>query len=140
MNSLNWSAPSGRKARAGRGAGASTSKGAARPKRGREEMPPSPVVGGSSGSSGRVLGQLPPRPTRSSPADRGVPSSSESVDSRPHYLEALKSSLGDISQGEWDTFEGLTDEDSLGAAARASMMVRSLFTCALYNGTSDLDY
>ena len=140
MNSLNWSSPSGRKARAGRGAGASTSRDAVRPKRGREEVPPSPVVGGSSGSSGQRREQLPPRPARSSHADRGVPSSSESVDSRSRYLEALKSSLGDISQGEWDTFEGLADEDAMGAAARASMMVRSFLTCVLYACTSYLVY
>ena len=40
------------------------------------------------------------------------------------YLEAFKTSLGDISQGEWSTFEGLADEDSMGAATRATMMVR----------------
>ena len=40
------------------------------------------------------------------------------------YLEAFKTSLGDISQGEWNTFEGLANEDSMGVATRATMMVR----------------
>ena len=33
-----------------------------------------------------------------------------------HYLEAFKTSLGDISQGEWNTLEGLVDEDSMSVA------------------------
>ena len=43
------------------------------------------------------------------------------------YLDAFKTSLGDVSQGEWNTLEGLTDEDSMGATIQATMMVRHLF-------------
>ena len=49
------------------------------------------------------------------------------------YLEAFKTSLGDISQGEWNTFKGLADEDSMGAATWATMMVRypfAYYTCS----------
>ena len=100
MNSLNWASPSRRKAKAGRGIGASTSRDPAGPKQVVEERPPNPVVGVSSGSSGQRREQLPPRPARSSHTDRGVISSSESIDSRSRYLEALRTSLGDISLGE----------------------------------------
>ena len=49
------------------------------------------------------------------------------------YLEAFKTSLGDISQGEWNTLEGLADEDSMGEATRATMMVRHLFAYYTYS-------
>ena len=124
MNSLNWAFPLGRKAKAGRGAGTSTARGAARPKRVHEERPPSPEVGASSGSSGQRREQLPPRLVHSSQVGKSILSSLESGDSMSRYLEAFKSSLGDISQGEWNTFEGLADEDSMGAVTRATMMVR----------------
>ena len=116
----------------GRGVDTLTSQDAARPKRMREERPSSPVVGVSSGSSGQRGEQLPPRQSHSSYADKGVLSSSESGDSRFRSLEALKTSLGDISQGEWNTFEGFADEDSMGTTARASMMVRHPLTCYIY--------
>ena len=76
--------------------------------------------------------QLPPRPAHSSHADKDVLSSSKSSDSKSRYFEALKTSLRDISQGEWNTFEGLGDEDSIGAAVRASIMVRYYLTCYIY--------
>ena len=111
MNSLNWASPSGRKSKAGRGAGTFATGEAAHPKRGCEEQPLSPVVGASSGSSGQKREQLPPRPARVSSTGKSVLSSSESSDSMALYLEAYKTSLGDISQGEWNTLEGLIDED-----------------------------
>ena len=47
------------------------------------------------------------------------------------YLEAFKTSLGDITPEEWNTLDGLADEDTMGAATRATMMVRhSLTQCA----------
>ena len=49
MNSLNWASPTGRKLKAGRDAGTSAAGEAAYPKRGREDRPPSPVIGVSSG-------------------------------------------------------------------------------------------
>ena len=123
MNSFNWASPSGRRAKAGRGAGTSTARDTAHPKRVREERPPSPVVGVSSGLSSHRCEQLPPYPARSSQAGKSILSPLESGDSRSLYLEAVKTSLGDISQGEWNTLEGLADEDLIEAAARASMMV-----------------
>ena len=44
-----------------------------------------------------------------------------------HYLEAFKTSLGDISQGEWNTLEALMDEKSMGAATWAATMARHSF-------------
>ena len=116
MSSLNWAFLSGRKSKAGRGAGTSATEEAASPKRGREERPPSPVVGASSGSSGQNHEQLPPHPACVSSTSKSVLSSLESSDSMARYLEAFKTSLGDISQGEWNTLEALIDEDSMGAA------------------------
>ena len=107
MKSLNWASPSGRKVKASRGAGTSAAQDAARPKRGREERPLSPVVGVSSRSSGQRREHLPPRLARASSTCKSFLSSSESSDSMSHYLEAFKTSLGDISQGEWNTLEGL---------------------------------
>ena len=127
MNSLNWASPSGRKSKASWGAGISAAGEVARSKRGHEEQPSSPMVGASSGSSGQRREQLPPRPARTSLTGKSVLSSSESSNSMVRYLEAFKTSLGDISQGEWNTLEGLADEDSMGAATRATMMVRHLF-------------
>ena len=40
------------------------------------------------------------------------------------YLEAFKASLGDITLGEWNTLDGLADEDMMGAVTRAAMKVR----------------
>ena len=85
------------------------------------------MAGASLGSSGQRREQLPPHPTQASSTGKNVLSSSESSDSMACYLEAFKTSLGDISQGEWNTLEGLADEDSMGATTRATMMVRHLF-------------
>ena len=52
MNFLNWASPTRRKSRASRGARSSTVGEGARPKRGREDQPPSLVIGVSSRSSG----------------------------------------------------------------------------------------
>ena len=132
MNSLNWKSLSGTKAKTSRGAGTSTARDATCPKRVCEERPLSPVVMVSSGSSGHRSEQLHPRPACSSQASKSLLSSLESGDSRSLYLEALKTSLGDISQGEWNTFEGLADEDSIGAATHATMMVRHPLVCYIY--------
>ena len=127
MNSLNWASHSGRKSKAGWGASSSAAREIAHPKWGREERSPSPVVGASSGSFGQRREQLPPRPACASSTGKSVLSSSESSDSMARYLEAFKTSFGHISQGEWNTLEGLADEDSMGAAIQATMMVRHLF-------------
>ena len=66
---------------------------------GRDDLPLSPLIGVSSGSSGQRRKQLPPRLARVPLASKSVISSSEPSDSKTHYLEALKTSLGDISQG-----------------------------------------
>ena len=97
MNSLNWVSPSRRKSKAGRGAGTSAAGEAARPKKGREERPSSPMVGASSRSSSQRREQLPHQPARASSTGKSVLSSSESSDSMARYLEAFKTSLGDIS-------------------------------------------
>ena len=44
------------------------------------------------------------------------------------YLEAFKTSLGEITLGKWNTLDGLANEDSMGAATRAAMMVRHFLT------------
>ena len=138
MNSLNWASPSRRKLKAGRGAGTSIAREAAHPKLRREERPPSPVVGASSGSSGQRREQLPHHPTHVSSTGKSVLSSMESSDSMARYLEAFKTSLGDISQGEWNTLEGLAEEDSMEAATRATMMVRHPFAQYTYISPSYL--
>ena len=116
MISLNWALPTGRKSRAGRDTSSSASGEATHPKRGREDRPPSPVVGVSSESSSQRREQLPPRPTRVHSTSKSVASSSETSESMARYLEAFKTSLGDISPREWNTLDGLADDDSMGAA------------------------
>ena len=124
MNSLNWASPTRRKSKAGRGASTSTAGEAAGPKWGCEDRPPSLVIGVSSGSSSQRREQFPPHPPRVSPTGKSIASSSESNDSMTCYLDAFKTSLCEISQGELNTLEGLADEDSMGAATRATVMVR----------------
>ena len=124
MNSLNWASPTGRKSRGGRGVGTSAAGEAVGPKQGHEDCPPSPMIGVSSGSSNQRLEQVPPYPACVSPTGKSITSSSKLSDSMARYLEAFKTSLGDISPKEWNTLEDLTDEDSMGAATRAAMMVR----------------
>ena len=96
------------------------------------------MVGPSSGSSGQRREQLPPRLARASSTIESVLSSLESSDSMAHYLEAFKTSLGDISQGEWNTLERLADEDLMGATTCATMMVRHLFAHYAFSFTSYL--
>ena len=135
MNSLNWAFPSGRKSKTGRGVGTSAAGEATCFKRGSEERSSSPLVGASSGSSGQRHEQLPPHLARASLTGKSILSSLESSDSMFHYLEAFKTSLGGISQGKWNTLEGLADEDSMGAVTQATMMVRHLlahYACIFY--------
>ena len=127
MNSLNQASPTRRKSRASRGAGTSATGEAAHPKQGREDRPPSPMTGVSLGSSDQRREQLPPRPAHVFHAGKSVASSLEPSDSMAHYVEAFKTSLGDISQGEWNTLQVLMDKDSMGATTRATMMVRYSF-------------
>ena len=140
MNFLNWALPTGRKSRVGRGASSSATKGGVHPKQGLEDRPPSPVIGVSSRSSGQRREQLPPHPTRVSSAAMSVASSSELSDSMACYLEAFKTSLGDITPGEWNILDGLTNGDTMGAATRAAMMVRhSLTQCTGTSSSLNLD-
>ena len=112
--------------------GTSVAGEATRPKRGLEERPLSLVVRASWGSFGQRLEQLLPRSARVSSTGKSVLSSLESNDSVAYYLEAFKTSLGDISQGEWNTLEGLADEDSMGAATRATDGKASFWSLCLY--------
>ena len=116
MNSLDWASPTRRNSRASRGASSSAAGEGAHPKRGHEDRPPSPAIGVSSGFFGQRAEQLPPRPARVSSTGKSVASSSEPSDSMACYLEAFKTSLGDITLGEWNTLNGLIDEDIMCAA------------------------
>ena len=90
--------------------------------------------------SGQRREQLPPTLAHTSLTGKSVFSSSESSDSMARYLEAFKTFLGDIAQGEWNTLEGIVDADSMGAATWATMMVRHLFACYAYIFSSYLVY